>query len=227
MRIWCKAVTLLQHSSAWVFAVQATFQQGQLFPPQVPALGLFAVMAQLSIQKLHHSTRCTAVSQPASQPVSQSYYFGISHAAWSQYLSSLHISSAEVFAIGNDNHMQRYCRMPFFSLPPPASRVILCWSAGLKETTFCHGKQKCCSLSSAKELNIKYFLFFVFLFLLFHYLSIISVCTTCLLPLCILSFLLPSCSHHPGQRQPRHSECQPADCITLGSGAPAHPDSSG
>lgn len=69
MRIWCKAVTLLQHSSAWVFAVQATFQQGQLFPPQVPALGLFAVMAQLSIQKLHHSTRCTAVSQPASQPV--------------------------------------------------------------------------------------------------------------------------------------------------------------
>lgn len=29
----------------------------------------------------------------------------------------------------------------FFSLcPPPASRVILCWSAGLKETTFCHGK---------------------------------------------------------------------------------------
>lgn len=42
---------------------------------QVPALGLFAVMAQLSIQKLHHSTRCTAdspASQPASQPTNQS-----------------------------------------------------------------------------------------------------------------------------------------------------------
>lgn len=45
-------------------------------------------------------------------------------------------------------------------------------------------------LQSFKCKGIKYkiFSFFLFLFLLFHYLSIISVCTTCLLPLCILSF---------------------------------------
>lgn len=189
MRIWCKAVTLLQHSSAWVFAVQATFQQGQLFPPQVPALGLFAVMAQLSIQKLHHSTRCTAVSQPASQPVSQSYYFGISHAAWSQYLSSLHISSAEVFAIGNDNHMQRYCRMPFFFLSPPTSFLgDTLLVGGAKGNNVLSRQIKMLQSFKCKGIKYKNFSFFLFLFLLFHYLSIISVCTTCLLPLCILSF---------------------------------------
>lgn len=78
-------------------------------------------------------------SKPASQPVLLLWDF--TRCLITILISSLHISSAEVFAIGNDNHMQRYCRMPFFfSLPPPASRVILCWSAGLKETTFCHGK---------------------------------------------------------------------------------------
>lgn len=45
------------------------FSRDGLFP-RVPAMGWFTVMAQLSIQKLHHTTRCTADSLPASQPVS-------------------------------------------------------------------------------------------------------------------------------------------------------------
>lgn len=110
---------------------------------QLPAMDWFAVMAQLSIHKLHHTTRCTADSLPASQPASQSYYLGISHTAWSQCLSSLHISSAEVFAIGNDNHMQRYCRIRFFQPPrwyfvgrQGEGKKILSWHIKLVVTIF-------------------------------------------------------------------------------------------
>lgn len=106
---------LLQHSNAWTLAVQVTFQQGRPFFPS-PCNGLVRSDGSAFYSEIapHYKVHCRF---PANQPVSQSYYLGISHTAWSQCLSSLHISSAEVFAIGNDNHMQRYCRMRFFSNP--------------------------------------------------------------------------------------------------------------
>ncbi len=165
---------LLQHSNAWTLAVQATFQRGRPFS-QVPAMGWFAVMAQLSIQKLHHTTRCTADSLPASQPVSQSYYLGISHTAWSQCLSSLHISSAEVFAIGNDNHMQRYCRMHFSN---PLGDAWLVGRVEGRKVLSWHIKPEWLLQSFMCSTNILlFFPFFLFLFVYIYHLSVIFICT--------------------------------------------------
>lgn len=143
IRIWCKAAMLLQHSNAWTLAVQTTFQWGRLFPNSLQWTGLQWWLSFLFINCTTLQGALQIPCQPASQPASQSYYLGISHTAWSQCLSSLHISSAEVFAIGNDNHMQRYCRIRFFQPPrwyfvgrQGEGKKILSWHIKLVVTIF-------------------------------------------------------------------------------------------
>lgn len=70
IRIWCKAATLLQHSNAWTFAVQATFQRGRPFFPS-PCNGLVRSDGSAFYSEIapHYKVHCRF---PASQPASQS-----------------------------------------------------------------------------------------------------------------------------------------------------------